>query len=106
MRTFLFTSARRTGTDQFKRYAEKRGVAILTIPALSRLVSTIYVAVRGTLHSLRHHFISHLVNNLREPITVAAQLAGHTKIETTMKYTHVMSNYAIRAMARFSLYEN
>jgi site-specific recombinase XerD len=37
---------------------------------------------------------------------VAAQLAGHTKIETTMKYTHVMSDYAIRAMARFSLYEN
>jgi integrase len=70
------------------------------------LVSTIYVAVRGTLHSLRHHFISHLVNNLREPITVAAQLAGHTKIETTMKYIHVMPDYAIRAMARFSLYEN
>ena len=61
---------------------------------------------KGTLHSLRHCFISHLVNDLREPITVAAELAGHSKIETTMKYIHVLPDHAKRAMARFSLYEN
>ena len=60
----------------------------------------------GTRHSVRHCFISHLVNDLREPATVAAELAGHAKIETTMKYIHVLPDHAKRAMARFSLYGN
>ena len=60
----------------------------------------------GTLHSLRHCFISHLVNDLREPITFAAELAGHAKVETTMKYIHVLPDHAKRAMDRFSLYGN
>jgi integrase len=46
------------------------------------------------------------VNDLREPITVAAELAGHAKVETTMKYIHVLPDHAKRAMDRFSLYGN
>ena len=60
----------------------------------------------GTLHSLGHCFISHLVNDLPEPITVAAELAGHAKVETTMKYIHVLPDHVKRAMDPFILYEN
>ena len=104
MRTFLFISTRRIGTDQLRWYAENRGA---TIPILTRLVSTICVALRGTLDSLRHFIISHLVNELREPLPVVKELAGHSKIETTIKYIRVLPDHHKRAIANFkSVYAN
>lgn len=62
---------------------------------------------RGTLHGLRHFFISHLVNELREPLPVVQELAGHSKIETTMKYIRVLPDHHKRAIANFkSVYAN
>ena len=45
---------------------------------------------RRFLHGLRHFFISQLVHELREPLPVVQELAGHSKIETTMKYIRVL----------------
>jgi len=59
---------------------------------------------KGTLHSLRHFFISHLVNELREPLPVVQELAGHSKIETTMKYIRVLPDHHKRAIANFKVY--
>tara|TARA_Y100000590_G_scaffold394863_2_gene474372 strand:+ start:1286 stop:2356 length:1071 start_codon:yes stop_codon:yes gene_type:complete len=61
---------------------------------------------RGTLHGLRHFFISHLVNELREPLPVVQELAGHSKIETTMKYIRVLPDHHKRAIANFKVYGN
>ena len=62
---------------------------------------------RGSVHGLRHFFISHLVNELREPLPVVQELAGHSKIETTMKYIKVLPDHHKRATANFkSVYAN
>jgi len=55
----------------------------------------------GTLNWLRHTYISALVNDAKVPLPIVAELAGHTKVETTMKYIHVTDQHkkdAIKAM--------
>ena len=44
--------------------------------------------LHGTLHGLRHTFISHLANDRGVPLDVVRQLAGHKSINTTMRYVH------------------
>ncbi len=58
---------------------------------------------RGTLHGLRHTFISYLVNDLREPLPVVQELAGHAKVETTMRYIHVLPDHHKRAVQNLNL---
>ena len=58
---------------------------------------------QGTLHSLRHTFISYLVNEKREPLPVVMELAGHSKIETTMRYVHTSPDQLVRAVASLDL---
>lgn len=47
----------------------------------------------GTFHWLRHTFISTLINDVRAPLPVVKELAGHANIETTMKYVHVKDKH-------------
>ena len=47
----------------------------------------------GTFHWLRHTFISTLVNDVKAPLPVVKELAGHANIETTMKYVHVKDKH-------------
>jgi len=47
---------------------------------------------RGTLHSLRHTFISRAANN-GAAIHLVRLWAGHAKLETTLKYLHVNESY-------------
>ena len=46
----------------------------------------------GTLHSLRHTFISRAANN-GAAIHLVRLWAGHAKLETTLKYLHVNESY-------------
>ena len=47
---------------------------------------------RGTLHSLRHTFISRAANN-GTAIHLVSKWAGHSDLATTLKYLHVNESY-------------
>jgi len=43
-----------------------------------------------TLHSLRHSFISYLIESRKASIKEVQELAGHSKISTTQRYMHIV----------------
>lgn len=55
----------------------------------------------GTFHGLRHTFISDCVNN-GVAIHLAMKWAGHTKLETTLRYLDVPENYEWIEMEKMS----
>lgn len=55
--------------------------------------------LRGGLHTLRHTFCSHLVQNGVD-LYVVAELAGHTNIEQTKVYAHLKPENLMRAIFR------
>ncbi len=55
--------------------------------------------LRGGLHTLRHTFCSHLVQNGVD-LYVVAELAGHTNIEQTKVYSHLKPENLERAISR------
>jgi integrase len=56
----------------------------------------------GSLHTLRHTFISHLVMGGVDLATVQ-KIAGHATIATTMKYAHLSESHAMAAVQKISL---
>lgn len=56
----------------------------------------------GSLHTLRHTFISHLVMAGVDLSTVQ-KIAGHATITTTMRYAHLSSDHAQLAVAKIAL---
>ena len=59
--------------------------------------------VDGTLHSLRHTFISNLLNEKSVPLPVVMELVGHTKIETTMGYVKTLGSQLKQAVEGLAL---
>lgn len=59
-------------------------------------------ALPGSLHTLRHTFVSHLVMAGVDLATVQ-KIAGHATITTTMRYAHLSGDHAKRAVARIAL---
>jgi integrase len=49
-------------------------------------------------HSLRHTYITKLVQTPGVNIVTAMELAGHSKLETTLRYTHVETKHKIEAV--------
>lgn len=56
----------------------------------------------GSLHTLRHTFISHMVMSGADLNTVQ-KLAGHASISTTLKYAHLAPGHALAAVERIAL---
>ena len=59
--------------------------------AFKRAVKEAKVHKNASIHSLRHNFATHLIENGYD-IRVVQKLLGHKNIHTTMIYTHVAKN--------------
>lgn len=56
----------------------------------------------GSTHTLRHTFVTELVR-LGVPLAVVQSVVGHRNIQTTVRYTHIMSEDRKRAVSQIRL---
>jgi integrase len=47
-------------------------------------------------HSLRHSFVSYLLNEMKVPVSVVKQIAGHSSTQTTLTYYSVATDRQLR----------
>lgn len=69
---------------------------------LSRVQKRAGLPAKGNAHVLRHTFCSHLAMR-GVPVLTIKELAGHKKIETTLKYMHLAPGEKERAIASLEL---
>ncbi len=81
---FLNSNGRKYGfhlTERVKRLARSIGISDMTV------------------HALRHTFISHLVMNGVDLVSIK-ELAGHSDIKTTMRYAHLVPGHLRKSIDR------
>jgi integrase len=62
---------------------------------IGRAVNNAGIVKRVTVHTLRHSFATHLIENGYDIRTVK-ELLGHSSVQTTMVYTHVAQKNKLR----------
>lgn len=91
--------------DRFARHVKKenrKGKIITSTPAslsraFARVISRSDISTpRGSLHSLRHSFCSHLVMGGVD-LTTVQRLAGHSTIKVTERYAHLAPDHLQRS---------
>ena len=66
----------------------------LLLRHVKQAVKLVGIAKRATVHTLRHSFATHLLENGTD-IRIIPELLGHSNLQTTMIYTHVAKRNAL-----------
>lgn len=87
--------------EYFASLQRKRGIALDTIRRTVRAVRAAS-GVKFTVHTLRHSYVSSLIRS-GVSLPVVSELAGHTRIETTMNYVRVFDGDKREAVRKLRL---
>jgi len=89
-----------TGPEFFLSPTTNRGVSLSTLRRLAATVRRVS-DIPFTLHSLRHSFVSHLLQ-AGAPLHVVSALAGHSQLTTTARYLGVWADDQRREIQKLS----
>jgi len=98
-----YKSLRRKGSYLFSGYHPQRSISPTAVHnVLRKAVKKVGLSKKVTMHTLRHSFATHLLEE-GEDIRVIQVLLGHASIRTTARYTHITQHYVARTRSPWDL---
>lgn len=99
---FVFASTRLSRCPRTGRWGRHHVHEAAVQRAVTAAVRSLGCCKRVTCHTLRHSFATHLLE-MGQDIRTVQELLGHNDVRTTMIYTHVMQNAAVRVRSPLDL---